>query len=52
MQLATKTPAAMQKMREIQSEMEAMCKPSAAYSEFHAVTAERGFIRITVPKKK
>lgn len=51
MKLATQSPAALKKMEEIQSEMLMMCKPTH-YNEFYKVTTERGFIRITVPRKK
>ena len=47
---AANDPAAVNKLSEIQQQMRDMCEPQ--YDEFHSTTAERGFVKITIPKKR
>lgn len=41
-----------QRLSEIQQQMVEMCEPRYGYDEFHKVTSERGFVKITLPKTK
>ena len=43
-------PATIATMQEIQEQMRDVCQPQ--YDEFYRVTTERGFTKITVPKRK
>ncbi len=43
-------PAAVATLQEIQEQMRDMCSPQ--YDEFYRVTTERGFTKITIPKRK
>ena len=43
-------PAAMSRLEEIQQQMRDLCQPH--YDEFYKVTTERGFTKITIPKKR
>jgi hypothetical protein len=47
---AANDPASVNKLGEIQQQMRDMCEPQ--YDEFHKVTNERGFVKITIPKKR
>lgn len=43
-------PAAVAMLQEIQEQMRDVCEPH--YDEFYRVTTERGFTKITIPKRK
>lgn len=43
-------PATLDTLEELQQQMREMCRPH--YDEFHRVTTEHGFTRITIPKTK
>lgn len=47
--LAT-NPATVATLQEIQEQMRDMCHTH--YDEFYRVTTERGFMKITIPKKR
>lgn len=42
-------PATIDMLQAIQEQMREMCRPQ--YDEFHRVTTEHGFTKITIPKK-
>jgi hypothetical protein len=42
------SPASLTRLSEIQEDMRTMCEPH--YDEYHKVSVERGFIKITIPK--
>jgi hypothetical protein len=43
-------PEAVAMLRKIQDQMRDICEPH--YDEFYRVTTERGFTKITLPKRK
>jgi hypothetical protein len=42
-------PVTIEKLREIQSDARVITEPH--YHEYHRITSERGFIKITIPKR-
>lgn len=47
---ATASPAAIDRLTEIQEQMQDICRPH--YHEYYKVVTERGFVKITIPKSK
>lgn len=49
MRKVSTNPATIDTLETIQEQMREMCRPH--YDEFHRVTTERGFTKITLPSK-
>jgi hypothetical protein len=50
MKKATMSLESLQRLAEIQEQMRELCEPH--YDEYHRVTTEHGFTKITIPQQK